>query len=308
VTDLFEQSDDRLRAAITDVAQDIACGTLTKKYLFGAMETLHGCSSAQGVWTQRDAYDLLEAALTQHLRDAEKPTLATIASLSRLVETLPTHTVRSEDQIRFQQFSTPADLAALVAIAAQARQSDVLLEPSAGHGSLVSMLPPVAALHLNELDPKRRAKLALLFPKAQITGFDGAMLTSLADHALRPTLIVMNPPFSRSQGRGADALAAVRHLRAAIAKLPPGGRVVAIMPDWFTTSAKMLRIYEDTFANCTVHTSCRLARCYHKQGTSVAVRLFVVDKVPGNIKPSILARDTVEALAAEFRIVKRPEI
>ena len=99
MTDLFEQSDDRLRAAITDVAQDIACGTLTKKYLFGAMETLHGCSSAQGVWTQRDAYDLLEAALTQHLRDAEKPTLATIASLSRLVETLPTHTVRSEDQI-----------------------------------------------------------------------------------------------------------------------------------------------------------------------------------------------------------------
>tara|TARA_B100001179_G_scaffold223186_1_gene200424 strand:- start:340 stop:735 length:396 start_codon:yes stop_codon:yes gene_type:complete len=90
VTDLFEQSDDRLRAAITDVAQDIACGTLTKKYLFGAMETLHGCSSAQGVWTQRDAYDLLEAALTQHLRDAEKPTLATIASLSRLVETLAT--------------------------------------------------------------------------------------------------------------------------------------------------------------------------------------------------------------------------
>ena len=308
MTDLFEQSDDRLRAAITDVAQDIACGTLTKKYLFEAMTTLHGCSSAQGIWTQRDAYDLLEAALTQHLRNSEEPTLATIASLSRLVETLPTHTVRSEDQIRFQQFSTPADLAALVAVAAQARQPDVVLEPSAGHGALVSMLPPVKALHLNELDPKRRAKIALLFPQAQITGFDGAMLTSLADHALRPTLIVMNPPFSRSQGRGTDELAAVRHLRAALAKLTPGGRLVAIMPDWFTTTAKMLRIYEDTFANCTVQTSCRLARCYYKQGTSVAVRLFVVDKVPGNIKPSIMARDTVEDLAAEFRIVKRAEI
>ena len=65
MTDLFEQSDDRLRAAITDVAQDIACGTLTKKYLFGAMETLHGCSSAQGVWTQRDAYGTLRS---RHLR------------------------------------------------------------------------------------------------------------------------------------------------------------------------------------------------------------------------------------------------
>ena len=104
---------------------------------------------------------------------------------------------------------------------------------------------------------------------------------------------------------GVDQFAAVRHLRAALAKLLPGGRVVAIMPDWFTTSAKMLRIYEETFANCTVQTSCRLAKCYHKQGTSVAVRLLVIDKVPGNSKPSLIARDTVSELAECFLIVKR---
>ncbi|MBL4641259.1 MAG: strawberry notch family protein [Verrucomicrobiales bacterium] len=308
MTDLFEQAEDRLRAAIDDVAKDIACGTLTKSYLFAAMERLHGDTSANGAWTQRDAYDLLEAALTSHQLSQSICSLGQIAVLSKLVDAMPTHTVRSEDQIRYQQFSTPADLAALAALAGQPRASDIVLEPSAGHGALVSTLPPVAELHLNELDAGRRSKLSVLFPSATITGIDGAMLTSLAAHDLRPTLILMNPPFSRSQGRGVDEFAAVRHIRAGLAKLAQGGRLVAVMPDWFTTSAKMLRIYEETFANCTVQTSCRLARCYHKQGTSVAVRLYVVDKIPGSIKPSVLARNTVADLAAEFPLVKRASI
>ncbi|WP_063612712.1 strawberry notch-like NTP hydrolase domain-containing protein [Aurantiacibacter atlanticus] len=305
MTDLFEQSDHRLKGAIEEVAQNIAGSILSKKSLFAIMEQLHGCTSANGSWTQRDAYDLLEAGLALHLSARSTPLLEDVPALSELVDSLPTHTVRSEDQIRFQQFSTPADLAALAVIAAQPRSTDIVLEPSAGHGSLVSMLPAVAQLHLNEIDPRRRAKLSLLFERATITGFDGAMLTSLSAHDLRPTVILMNPPFSRSQGRGVDQFAAVRHLRAALAKLLPGGRVVAIMPDWFTPSAKMLRIYEETFANCTVQTSCRLAKCYHKQGTSVAVRLLVIDKVPGNSKPSLIARDTVSELAECFLIVKR---
>ena len=269
------------------------------------MEELHGCTSANGTWTQRDAYDLLEAGLTLHLASLGPIERADIPSISDLVESLPTQTVRSEDQIRFQQFSTPADLAALAVIAAQPRSGDIVLEPSAGHGSLVTMLPSVEELHLNELDRRRREKLKLLFAAATITGFDGAMLTSLAAAELRPTLILMNPPFSRSQGRGIDEYAAVRHLRAALSKLSPGGRVVAIMPDWFTTSAKMIRIYEETFTNCTVQTSARLAKCYHKQGTSVAVRLLVIDKTPGNSKPSIIARDTVRELADCLPVVKR---
>jgi hypothetical protein len=49
----------------------------------------------------------------------------------------------------------------------------------------------------------------------------------------------MNPPFSRSEGRGVDQFAAVRHLRSVLSRLAPGGRLVAIMPDWFTTNAAM---------------------------------------------------------------------
>jgi predicted RNA methylase len=228
-----------------------------------------------------------------------------ISEISALIEALPTHTVRSEDQIRFQQFSTPADLAALCVILAQPLATDIVLEPSAGHGALVATLPDVSALHLNEIDPRRREKLALLFPEATMAGIDGAMLASHLDAAVQPSLILMNPPFSRSMGRGADEFAAVRHLRAAITRLKQGGRIVAIMPDWFTTSAKLAKIYDDTFASCTVRTSIRLDKCYHKQGTSVAVRLYVIDKIPGQIRQAVLARETVADVASAVPIIKR---
>ncbi|WP_202187852.1 strawberry notch-like NTP hydrolase domain-containing protein, partial [Blastomonas sp. CCH10-E1] len=79
----------------------------------------------------------------------------------------------------------------------------------------------------------------------------------------------------------------------------------AIMPDWFTTSAKLAKIYEDTFTSCTVRTSIRLDKCYHKQGTSVAVRLYVIDKIPGQIRPAVLARQTVTDVASAVPIIKR---
>ena len=121
------------------------------------MTHMHGEGSAGGSWSQRDAFDLLEAGLSVHLSKAfSDVTRSAISDITATIQQLPTHTVRSEDQIRYQQFSTPADLAALAVILAQPRTSDIVLEPSAGHGSMVAMLPPVKALHLNELDAKRR--------------------------------------------------------------------------------------------------------------------------------------------------------
>ena len=106
----------------------------------------------------------------------------------------------------------------------------------------------------------------------------------------------MNPPFSRSLGRGADHLAAVRHLAAAIRHLRGGGRLVAIMPDWFTTSAKMCDILKTTLAPMTVRTSLRLERAYTKHGTGIAVRLYVMDKIPGDRLPSTIQRQTTAEL------------
>ena len=175
MTDLFEQSSQKLDAAITEIQHAIATGLANKQRLFETMRQLYGEGSANGAWSQRDAFDLLEAALTRHMAaQLNKPQmLHQISEISALIEALPTHTVRSEDQIRFQQFSTPADLAALSVILAQPLATDIVLEPSAGHGALVATLPDVSALHLNEIDPRRREKLDLLFPQAATTGIDG---------------------------------------------------------------------------------------------------------------------------------------
>ncbi|WP_155647622.1 hypothetical protein, partial [Erythrobacter donghaensis] len=66
------------------------------------MRQLYGEGSANGTWSQRDAFDLLEAALTRHMAGMlNKPQmLHQISEISALIEALPTHTVRSEDQIR----------------------------------------------------------------------------------------------------------------------------------------------------------------------------------------------------------------
>lgn len=309
MNDLFTPIRISLEDAIHAIAKRIAACTLDKPALFETMRAHHGGDAADGKWSQRDAYDLMEAGLVRHLMDNPAPrTRDDIARISKLAETLPTQTVRSEDQIRWQQFSTPADLAALMVNLAQPRAEDVVLEPSAGHGMLAAMLPPVAALHLNEIDLKRRAKLAALFPQADLTDFDGAMLTSLIPSKFKPSLILMNPPFARSKGRGVDPHAAVRHLRSGIAKARPGARIVAIMPDGFITSAKMMAIYQQTLTGCTVVTSCRLASCYRKQGTSVAVRLYVIDKRPGTINPSVICRNTVAELFEAVAITPRASL
>jgi len=309
VTDLFTHKDDRRTAAIYNVAHHIAAGTINRKVLNAEASALFGGANAEGRWTQRDSFELLEQGLIRHAITLPRPAdTAAIAPLSAIVNALPTQTVRSEDQIRYQQFSTPLDLAGLVVLLGQAKPTDVVLEPSAGHGSLVALLPGVKSLCLNELDPKRREALQVLFPAATISGHDAAMLSATLEPGYTPSLILMNPPFSRSEGRGGDQLAAVRHLRSALSRLAHGGRVVAIMPDWFTTNAAMGKTYDATLTGCSVVGSYRLDKCYHKQGTSVAVRIYVIDKKPGHARPTVIARNSVAQLLDVVTIVPRSSV
>jgi 16S rRNA G1207 methylase RsmC len=166
-----------------------------------------------------------------------------------LSDRLPTQTVRSEDQIEWQQFSTPSTSLRLTPLA-NVQPDDIVLEPSAGNGLLVAQLRHVGSLHLNELDPPAVAlKAAFLSIDHRARWCD---INSTLASVDRPTLILMNPPFSRSVGRGADDYAAVRHLQAALRRLQPGGRLVAIMPDWFGPSARMREQYETILRDVSV--------------------------------------------------------
>jgi len=239
-------------------------------------------------------------------------TLADVSGATALMERCPTQTVRSEEQIVLQQFSTPADIAALAVLLARIDPEDVVLEPSAGNGLLAAQMPPCAALYLNEIDPQRRERLASVFPQAVITGHDGAGLVSLHGALPRPSVVLMNPPFSRSLGRGADDLAALRHLQAALRRLRPGGRAVAIMPDWFAPDGRVRAAYEAVLAGCSVRTALRLDHCYRKHGTDIAVRLYVIDKVPATgaaaIRPVTIACNALAELPSAVTIPPRAPI
>lgn len=131
-------------------------------------------------------------------------------------------------------------------VLAAASSDDDVLEPSPGNRLLVAQLGRVAALQLNEIDPARRARLLAIFPDAPVFAHDGAAVASIVASLPRPSLIIMNPPFSRSIGRGVDALAAA----------PPAGRDQARPAertrggdhaDWFSNSAQMGEIWAATF-------------------------------------------------------------
>ncbi|ATP22106.1 strawberry notch-like NTP hydrolase domain-containing protein (plasmid) [Sphingobium limneticum] len=307
MNEMTAASPDAESAAARAILEQLATGSpITRAHLNAAMIDAFGGTDAEGRWTQRESFELLELALVTHLRGRERPAnVDDLASAIVLAQRLPTHTVRSETQIEWQQFSTPVDLAALATLLASPQPSDIVLEPSAGNGLLVAQLGSVSALHLNEIDPDRRRRLTQAFPDAVVTGVDGAAIGTLLGQSPRPTLILMNPPFSRSLGRGADDYAAVRHFQAALRHLQPGGRLVAIMPDWFGPSARMRDIFETSMRSGTVRTSLRLEKCYTRHGTSITVRLFVVDKVAGGATPATIQGSSLDDLLDSVTVTPR---
>lgn len=82
-------------------------GSLSRATLLWVMEQAYGATSADGRWSLRDAYDMLELAEVLHLETAALPATpsACLAELVEFVSNLPTHTVRSEEQIELQQMA-----------------------------------------------------------------------------------------------------------------------------------------------------------------------------------------------------------
>ena len=181
-----------------------------------AMTNAFGASDAEGAWLWKDAYEAAEAALVLFLQRYGRAMRREAgggpggpAAMLRMLETLaalePSQTRRSEEQLRLQQFSTPLPLAYAALQAAMIRPGDVVLEPSAGTGMLAIMVQlalgngAADALHLNEIAPTRAGLLAGLFPGSTVTRHNAE---SIRDHlpGLRPTVVLMNPPFSASPG------------------------------------------------------------------------------------------------------------
>ena len=260
-----------------------------------ALTRAFGGSDAQGVWVWKDAYEAAEAALVLFLkrwgrtmrREAGSPE-GMLAMLDALAALEPSHTRRSEGQVARQQFSTPLPLAYAVLQAARVRPGDVVLEPSAGTGMLAVLAEcalgsrAAGALHLNELAAVRAGMLEGLFPDASVTRQNAEAIGDCLPH-VRPSVVLMNPPFSTTPGvdrrrRGADLL----HVRAAFSMLPPGGRLVAITGHGCLPGG---REWAGAFGRLdppprTVFSVAVDGRAYARRGTGFATRLTVVDRDP----------------------------
>ena len=296
-----------LGAARTLAAKLLLAVPIDRAALSQAMTESAGGSDAAGAWQQRDSFEALEVALSLAIPElvGRMEVGSAIGTLEALTRELPTHTVRSEDQIQFQQFSTPPALARFAVHLARLSGDDMVLEPSAGTGIIASLARgAVKDLILNELEPTRADLLEALFPSTKVYRHDGAKLSALLSGTARPSVVLMNPPFSVSQSRGEDQNTAARHLRAALDHLLPGGRIVAIMPDWFSPSARYEETFRRTLEGARVVLSLRLDKGgYVKHGTGIAVRVLVIDKVPGEIGVSTISRGSVGEIFAALSTV-----
>ena len=279
---------DARASALVDIARllaaEIDAGTaVSRARLASLMTRRFGASDAAGAWSLRDAYDALEFAQVFLLLGPTLPDGSTpadlLAALERVLAALPTHSARSERQVDLQQFSTPAPLAWLAALAAGVTPDDLVLEPSAGTGLLAAFARRQGAtLILNERDPLRASLLRRAFPVA-VSEHDGAAIDDHLPRSLRPTVVLINPPFSRSEGRGQDRHAGARHLYAALQRLAPGGRCVAILSTAFSSHGSGAAGYNRVAALVPPRAEITLTGSpFRKHGTTIDVRLLVFDK------------------------------
>ncbi|MFZ5665780.1 MAG: strawberry notch-like NTP hydrolase domain-containing protein [Pseudomonadota bacterium] len=278
-----------LAAARSLAARLSADQAISRAVLNAAMRERFGGSDAEGRWSVRDAHAALELAQVLFLQgEAElaatmSPELADEA-FSRLEALVPSQTTRSDEQIEWQQFATPPRIAWLAARACGISTGELVLEPSAGTGMLgVWAAKSGARLALNEISPLRRECLGTLFPAARVTAYDGELIDELLDPLVAPSVVLMNPPYSHGIERGHDGRTGARHLRSAWKRLLPGGRLVAVMPEWFD----LPRFLAGITGPVALRLNATIERGFVKQGTSITTRLLVLDKADGGDSPMI---------------------
>ncbi|MCS3751378.1 hypothetical protein GGQ19_002573 [Salinibacter ruber] len=329
--------------------------SVSNKELFTLAEEHLGGSLGEGAFAARTAYDALELGLYWLLLASEHTASCSISEarqsltdIKRLEALLPTQTHRTTDTNTYQQFSTPAPLAFVAAWASglqtlslendalendssgqgasgedalvqdflkEGGQREVLLEPSAGTGSLLLWgLKAGAGLISNEISPLRARILREGLVQNETVNQNGTVqgrnpqergpegratfsvnadhLSALLPRPLRASLVLMNPPFSRSAPRmgrrkapGTDAV----HIHQALTRLVPGGRLVAIASKGLSRNSRSYRDFWRLLANSEHALRANIlvdGSVYKTSGTRVETRLLVIDRALGAPGPA----------------------
>jgi predicted RNA methylase len=267
--------------------------TITESDFFKLADAAYGGTRAEGKYQISDAYDELELGVNKHLKGKTDPTVKTAkdavveAGKARaILDKIPVQKNRSGEKDTMQQFSTPPDYAYAISWLANINENDIVLEPSAGTGSIAvhAVNAKPAKVIGNELSV-RRAELLKEIGVDEVRTEDAEQIHNIFEE--KPSVVLMNPPFSRAASRmgnekvlGTD----LRHIDAALKLLQDKGRLVAIMGrplheakgenKSFIVWLNGIKAKYDVKANIYVNRD-----IYKKYGTSFPTRVLVIDKV-----------------------------
>jgi polyhydroxyalkanoate synthesis regulator phasin/cation transport regulator ChaB len=260
--------------------------------LFEQADRAFGGTQAQGKYSPKDAYDAAEAGMNAWIManpaftpamDAERAQFA-VKQLEGVTSMLPTQTKRTAEQDEYQQFSTVPPLAFLANWVANVGTGDTMLEPSAGIGGLAAFARNGGAkVVLNELSSRRAALLQEVFPGTRVFRENAEQIDNVLPDDVQPTVVVMNPPFSATAGRmqGArDTNVGALHVKQALARLVPGGRLVAIVGKGMAMGEPAFAgFWRDMQAKYDVRAAVVMdGSGYAKYGTTFDNLLLVIDK------------------------------
>ena len=278
---------------------------LTATALYKWADAAYGGTQAQGKYVAKDAYDAMELGVNQWIAETFKglnfpddigKAEEQIKLLQDRIKLLPTQTKRTEEQEAFQQYSTPPALAYTVNWVANLKPEDYYLEPSAGVGGLAvfGKTAGVKKIAVNELSP-RRAELLQDLGFDEVFTENAEQLNNILPASVKPTVVVMNPPFSATAGRmkGKKVTATgATHIEQALKRLAPGGRLVAIVgrgmdeslptfAPWWTGIKKDYKV----LANVGVS-----GKNYGKYGTTFDNRILVIDNAGPTTEAPVTGR------------------
>ena len=255
---------------------------------FNALAEEHfGGTRAEGRFTPRDAYDALEAGVNAYLMDNGERLLSqqpkeTLNELRALLKRLPTQSDRTDEQVKFQQFSTPPTQSFIAYLATGLTKDDIVLEPSAGNAGLALWSKAAGnQTHVNEISERRSGILKMLGFE-NVTRSDAQFLNDTLPLDVRPTVVLMNPPFSATGGRTERnrTIYGAEHISDALLRLENGGRLVAIVgegmgmdkPTFANWWAGIMQKY-NVRANIGID-----GDEYYKYGTNFGNQILVIDK------------------------------
>lgn len=256
--------------------------------------SIYGGTLAEGRFDSKDMTDALELAVNRYLLSEMQNKIAEfngntaksaedgIVWMEELLARIPTQTKRTEEQLALQQFSTPPNIAYLANWLADIDSSDFVLEPSAGIGGLATFAKAFGATTaVNEISERRLGALRSL-GFDHVTSENAEQLDNILPDYIKPTVVVMNPPFSSTGGRTKNSSNNVKpHVEQALNRLQDNGRLVAILGQGASNDAPMFAKWWDSLreqgydirANIGIDGS-----NYRKYGTTFNVRLVVIDK------------------------------